>query len=193
MNNLNLKRCPWCGDDPLYQAYHDSEWGEPQHKDRRLFEMLILEGAQAGLSWITILRKRERYRAVFDRFDVHKVAMYGEDKVAELLADPGIVRNRLKIRAAITNARVFSEIQSKFKSFDRYLWAYVDGRPIQNHWRESQQVPAKTALSDAISRDLRTKGMTFVGSTIIYAYLQAVGVVNDHLVSCHRYSLLSEP
>lgn len=192
MNNLNIKRCPWCGDDPLYQAYHDSEWGEPQHKDRHLFEMLILEGAQAGLSWITILRKRERYRAVFDRFDVHKVARYGEEKVAELLADSGIVRNRLKIRAAITNARVFSEIQSKFRSFDRYLWAYVDGQPIQNHWRESRQVPAKTTLSDAISRDLRKKGMTFVGSTIIYAYLQAVGVVNDHLVSCHRYSLLSE-
>jgi len=188
---LELKRCSWCGDDRLYQKYHDLEWGKPVHNDRRLFEMLILEGAQAGLSWITILRKRENYRVAFDGFDVRKVAEYSEGKVASLLSDPGIVRNRLKVGAAIKNARAFIEIQSQQRSFDRYLWAYVDGRPIQNGWTSSSQVPAKTELSDAISRDLQKRGMSFVGSTIIYSFLQAVGVVNDHLVSCHRYASLS--
>ncbi len=161
------------------------------HQDDRLFEMLILEGAQAGLSWITILRKRDRYRAVFDGFDVPKVAAYGGEKITTLLSDPGIVRNRLKIHATVRNACAFMEIQSQFKSFDSYLWSYVNGRSVQNRWTEPHQVPAKTELSDHISRDLRKRGMTFVGSTIIYAYLQAVGVINDHLVSCYRHSALA--
>ena len=179
-------RCPWAGGDALYQAYHDTEWGVPLHDDRRLFEMLILEGAQAGLSWITILRKRDAYRKAFDGFDAAKIAKYGDAKVARLLADAGIVRNRLKIQSAVKNARSFLAIQEEFGSYDKYLWGFVDGRPVKNRWKESREVPARTELSDRISKDLKKRGMTFVGSTIIYAYLQAVGLVNDHLIDCFR-------
>lgn len=180
-------RCPWPGDDPLYLAYHDDEWGVPAHDDRHLFEMLILEGAQAGLSWLTILRKRARYREVFDRFDPAKVARYGERKVAALLADAGIVRNRLKVDAAVANARAFLEVQEEFGSFDAYLWQRSGGAPTVNHWTAMKQVPASTPASDALAKDLRARGFRFVGSTICYAYMQAVGVVNDHLVTCFRH------
>jgi DNA-3-methyladenine glycosylase I len=184
-------RCPWPGSDPLYLAYHDGEWGVPAHEDRHLFEMLILEGAQAGLSWITILRKRERYRQVFDRFDPVLVARYGERKKKQLLGDPGIVRNRLKIDAAIANARAFMDVQKEFGSFDRYLWAFVGGRPRVNAWTEMRHVPAKTAESDALSKDLQKRGFRFVGSTICYAFMQAVGLVNDHVVACYRHREVS--
>lgn len=180
-------RCPWCGDDPLYVAYHDEEWGLPCHDDRRLFEFLILEGAQAGLSWLTILRKRAAYRRAFAGFDPATVACYGETDVARLLADPGIVRNRKKIEAAIGNARAFLEIQQTYGSFDGWLWNFVDGRPIVNRWEAMAEVPAETPLSARLSRELAARGFRFVGPTICYAYLQAVGLVNDHLVSCHRH------
>ena len=185
-------RCPWCGDDPLYVAYHDQEWGVPVHEDRRLFEFLILEGAQAGLSWITILRKRENYRRAMDNFDIAAIAAYGEDEVARLLADPGIVRNRLKIRATIANARAVLAIQKEFGSFAQYLWGFVEHRPLCNHWPSLSQVPARTALSDAISKDLKKRGCSFVGSTIIYSLMQAVGMVNDHLVHCFRHQEIAE-
>jgi len=181
-------RCAWAGTDPLYVAYHDNEWGVPVHDDRKLFEMLTLEGAQAGLSWITILRKRENYRAAFDGFDPAIVAEYGDEKVATLLADAGIVRNRLKIRAAIRNARAFLAVQSELGSFDAYIWQFVNGKPIVNARRGMGDIPAKTPLSDAISTDLKKRGFTFVGSTIIYAHMQATGMVNDHVVDCHRYT-----
>jgi len=180
-------RCPWCGDDPLYVAYHDREWGVPVHDDCKLFEFLILEGAQAGLSWITILRKRENYRKAMDNFDIAAIAAYGEPEVARLLSDPGIVRNRLKIRATIANARAVLAIQKEFGSFSQYLWGFVGHRPICNHWRSLSQVPARTTLSDAISKDLKKRGCSFVGSTIIYSLMQAVGMVNDHLVDCFRH------
>ncbi|RMH20432.1 MAG: DNA-3-methyladenine glycosylase I [Acidobacteria bacterium] len=183
-------RCPWCGDDPLYVAYHDREWGVPVHDDRRLFEFLVLEGAQAGLSWLTILRKREGYRRAFDGFDPERVARYDEAQVARLLADEGIVRNRLKIRSAIRNARVFLAIQEEHGSFAGYMWRFVDGRPIRNAWRTLAEVPARTRLSDAFSQDLKQRGMSFVGSTICYAHMQAVGMVNDHLVDCFRHRQL---
>jgi DNA-3-methyladenine glycosylase I len=185
---MSITRCPWAGTDPLYVAYHDEEWGVANHDDRHLFEMLILEGAQAGLSWITILRKRHRYREVFDAFDPQKVARYGRRKVASLLGDAGIVRNRLKIDSAIGNASAFLAVQREFGSFDAYLWAFVGGRPIVNRWKTMQEVPARTPESDALSKDLRKRGFRFVGSTICYAYMQAVGLVNDHLVTCHRHS-----
>ncbi len=188
MRRKALVRCPWAGEDALYQAYHDFEWGEPVHDDRRLFEMLILEGAQAGLSWITVLKKRERYRLVFDRFDPQKIARYDERKIRRLLADPGIIRNRLKIEATVKNAVSFLQIQLEFGSFDHFLWRYVDGQPVRYRWKSVSQVPATTKLSDTISKDLRRAGMNFVGPTIVYAFLQAVGVVNDHLVGCFRYS-----
>lgn len=180
-------RCPWCGDDPLYVAYHDSEWGVPVHDDRHLFEFLILEGAQAGLSWITILRKRDNYRRAMDGFDIATVAAYGEADVARLLADSGIVRNRLKIRATINNAKAVLAIQKEFGSFAEYLWRFVNHRPLLNHWRALSQVPARTALSDAISKDLQKRGCSFVGSTIIYSLMQATGMVNDHLIDCFRH------
>jgi DNA-3-methyladenine glycosylase I len=180
-------RCAWAGTDPLYVAYHDEEWGVPVHDDRTLFEMLTLEGAQAGLSWITILRKREAYRAAFDNFDPAVVAEYGEAKVAALLADAGIVRNRLKIAATIRNARAFLAIQSELGSFDEYIWQFVDGTPIQNTWQTMGEIPARTPLSDAISKDLKKRGFTFVGSTIVYAHMQATGMVNDHITDCFRY------
>jgi DNA-3-methyladenine glycosylase I len=180
-------RCPWAGTDPLYVAYHDEEWGVPVHDDRTLFEFLILEGAQAGLSWSTILRKRDNYRRAFDNFDPAAVAAYDEAKIAALLADPGIVRNRLKINAAVRNARGFLEIQREFGRFDAYVWALVGGRSIVNAWESLSQIPAETAESRALSKDLKARGFTFVGPTIIYAFMQAGGLVNDHLVSCFRY------
>jgi DNA-3-methyladenine glycosylase I len=187
----DLQRCAWAGSDPLYLRYHDEEWGVPVHDDRRLFEMLLLEGAQAGLSWITILRKRPAYRKAFDRFDPKKVARYDARKRRALLADAGIVRNRLKIDAAITNARAFLEVREEFGSFDSYVWRFVGGQPKVNHPRTVSDVPPKSAESDALSRDLQSRGFRFVGSTICYAFMQAVGLVNDHVTSCHRYSPLA--
>jgi DNA-3-methyladenine glycosylase I len=180
-------RCPWCGDDPLYVAYHDTEWGVPVHDDGKLFEFLILEGAQAGLSWLTILRKRENYRRAFAGFDPQRVARYGEKEIAALMQDLGIVRNRLKIEGAIANAKAFLAVQEAFGSFDEYQWRFVDGKPIQNAWRSMAEVPASTAVSDAMSKDLKRRGFKFVGSTICYAHMQAVGLVNDHLVGCPRH------
>ena len=184
-------RCPWSEGDALYQAYHDQEWGVPTHDDHELFEMLILEGAQAGLSWITILKKRERYRQVFSGFDPARVARFGSRKIDRLLADAGIVRNRLKIRSAVANARAFLRVQKEFGSFDTYLWGFVDGRPVQNTWTTLAEVPARTTLSDQISTDLKRRGFGFVGSTICYAYMQAIGLVNDHLTSCFRHRALA--
>lgn len=180
-------RCAWAGDTPIYVSYHDNEWGRPVHDDNRLFEMLILEGMQAGLSWITILKKREAFREAFDGFDPEKVALYDEAKIQELLANEKIIRNRLKLNAAVTNARAFLKVQEEYGSFHQFLWAYVDGTPIQNHWERLEQVPAKTPLSDQISRDLKKLGFKFVGSTIIYAYMQSIGMVNDHITSCFVY------
>ncbi len=182
-----LSRCHWCGTDPLYVAYHDAEWGAAVHEENALFEFLILEGAQAGLSWITILRKRENYRAAFDGFDPAKVARYDDAKIAALLADPGIVRNRLKVNAAVINARAFLSVQQEFGSFDAYLWRAVDGKTIVNRWRTPAELPAKTPLSDALSKDLARRGFKFVGSTICYSLMQAVGLVNDHLEDCFRH------
>ena len=181
-------RCPWCGDDPLYQAYHDSEWGVPNHDDRHLFEMLILEGAQAGLSWLTILRKRENYRRAFDSFDVERIADYSQGDVQRLLTDPGIVRNRLKIASAIKNAQGVLDIQKEFTTLDAYLWRFVDGTPRQNQWHSMAEVPARTEQSDTMSKDLKRRGFNFVGTTICYAFMQAVGMVNDHIVDCFRHA-----
>jgi DNA-3-methyladenine glycosylase I len=181
------KRCAWSGNDPLLVAYHDVEWGVPLHDDRALFEFLVLEGAQAGLSWITILRKRDAYRRAFDRFDPRKVARYDQRKVAELLADAGIVRNRAKVASAIRNAKAFLEVQAEFGSFDAYQWRFVDGRPVQNRRRAVREIPPRTAQSDAMSKDLQSRGFNFVGSTILYAHMQAVGMVNDHVVDCFRH------
>ncbi len=180
-------RCHWPGDDPLYCRYHDREWGVPVHNDRRLFEFLVLEGAQAGLSWITILRKRQAYRDAFDRFDFNKVARYGQRDVRRLLNNAGIVRNRLKVQAAISNARAFISVREEFGTFDRYIWRFVDGKPLQNRWIRPGQVPAHSAVSDALSKDLKQRGFKFVGTTIMYAHMQATGMVNDHLVRCFRY------
>jgi DNA-3-methyladenine glycosylase I len=177
-------RCGWAGKDPLYVAYHDAEWGVPVHDDRRLFEMLVLEGAQAGLSWITILRKRERYRDVFAGFDAKKVARFDRRKIATLLADPGIVRNRAKVEGTVKSARAFLDVVREHGSFDRYVWAFVGGKQIRNSWRSLPHVPAETEESRALSRDLKRRGFTFVGPTICYAFMQAVGMVNDHLDGC---------
>ena len=181
-------RCPWCGDDPVYVRYHDEEWGVPLHDDRRLFEMLILEGAQAGLSWITILRKRDAYRKAFDRFDARKIARYDQKKIGALLANPGIVRNRLKVQGTVKNAKAFLAVQKEFGSFDTYLWAFVGGAPKVNRPRTTKHIRPTTAESDALSRDLKKRGFTFVGSTICYAFMQAVGMVNDHLATCRSTS-----
>ena len=181
-------RCDWCGPDPLYVAYHDNEWGVPLHDDRRLFEMLLLEGAQAGLNWLTILRKREEYRRAFHGFDVERVAAYSEAEVQRLLADPGIVRNRLKIEAAIRNARGILSVRKAFGSFDSFVWSYVDYRPRQNAWKTLADLPARTEISERMSRDLKKRGFNFVGPTICYAFMQAVGMVNDHTVDCFRYN-----
>jgi DNA-3-methyladenine glycosylase I len=180
-------RCPWCGDNFLYVDYHDREWGVPVRDDRRLFEFLILEGAQAGLSWLTILRKREAYRRAFAGFDPVEIASWGGEAVARLMADPGIVRNRLKIEAAIGNARAFLDVQQTFGSFADYIWRFVDGRPIQGASRSIAEVPATTPLAETISRDLKQRGFRFVGPTIVYAHMQATGMVNDHLVGCFRH------
>ena len=183
----NRLRCPWAGTDPLYLAYHDDEWGVPVHNDRTLFEFLVLEGAQAGLSWLTILRKRDAYRRAFDGFDPAAVAAYDEARLATLLADPGIVRNRLKLRAAVANAQGFRRIQDEFGSFDAYAWAFAGGQPIVNTWQRQSDVPAETTESRAFSKDLKRRGFSFVGPTILYAYMQAVGMANDHLLTCFRH------
>jgi DNA-3-methyladenine glycosylase I len=181
------KRCEWCGGDLLYIAYHDEEWGVPVHDDRLLFEFLVLEGAQAGLSWLTILRKRENYRKAFDAFECERVAKYTGHDVTRLLSDSGIVRNRLKIESTIKNARTVLEIQNEWGSLDAYLWRYVDGIPKQNMWKSMAELPAKTETSDMMSKDLKKRGFNFVGSTICYAFMQAVGMVNDHTTDCFRY------
>lgn len=181
------KRCSWSGTDPLYVSYHDEQWGVPVHDDPVLFEFLVLEGAQAGLSWITILRKRDAYRRAFDGFDPRKVARYDGRKVAALLADAGIVRNRAKIASAIKNAKAFLDVQKEFGSFDAYQWRFVDGRPVQNRRRTVRDIPPRSPLSDSMSKDLKARGFTFVGSTIVYAHMQAVGMVNDHVVDCFRH------
>lgn len=180
-------RCAWARGDPLYIDYHDTEWGVPQHDDRKLFEFLILEGAQAGLSWLTILRKRENYREAFNNFDAGKVAAYDTKKLAELLSDKGIVRNRLKIEATIQNARAFLALQKEFGSFDAYIWQFVGGKPRKNVWKTTGEIPPKTAESNAMSKDLIKRGFKFVGATICYAFMQATGMVNDHTVDCFRY------
>ena len=185
-----IKRCWWCGDDELYRRYHDEEWGVPVHDERDLFEFLCLEGAQAGLSWITILRKRDNYRRAFDKFDAHKIARYSDKKVEALLQDPGIVRNRLKVNGFVKNARACLELREQGSTLDEYLWDFVDGRPLQNHRKTSKQVPATTTISDAMSKDLKKRGFTFVGSTICYAFMQAAGLVNDHVVDCFRHQEL---
>ncbi len=182
------KRCEWCGHDPLYVAYHDDEWGVPVHEDWRLFEFLVLEGAQAGLSWLTILKKRENYRKAFDAFDFERVAKYGEQDIARLLQDAGIVRNRLKIEAAVRNARGVLAIREEYGTLDAFLWRYVDGAPVQNRWKRLAELPAKTAASDQMSRDLKKRGFNFVGSTICHAFMQAVGMVNDHTTDCFRHT-----
>lgn len=186
-----MNRCQWVGTDPLYITYHDEEWGVPEHEDRKLFEMLILEGTQAGLSWSTILNKRENYRRAFDGFDPEKIARYGEDKINQLLQDPGIVRNRLKVNASVQNSRSFLEIQDEFGSFDAYIWEFVGGKPILNAWEALNQIPAQTPRSVAMSKGLKKRGFQFVGPTICYAFMQAVGMVNDHTVDCFRYAELT--
>ncbi|WP_343231712.1 DNA-3-methyladenine glycosylase I [Tissierella simiarum] len=180
-------RCKWVTDDPVYIEYHDKEWGVPVHDDRQLFEFLILEGAQAGLSWITILKKRENYRKAFDNFDPEKVALYDEEKVQELMMNEGIIRNRRKIEASIINAKAFLKIKEEFGSFDKYIWQFVGGKPIKNSWNNIAEVPASTKESDEMSKDLKKRGFKFVGSKICYAYMQAVGMVNDHTIDCFRY------
>lgn len=180
-------RCPWAGNTPIYVDYHDNEWGRPVHDDRKLFEMLILEGMQAGLAWITVLNKREAFREAFDGFDPHKVALYGDAKVQALMANAGIIRNHLKMHAAINNAKVFLEVAERHGSFNAFIWSYVGNTPITGHWDKLEDVPATTPLSDRISKDLKKMGFRFVGSTTIYAFMQAIGMVNDHLTSCFVY------
>ncbi len=182
-----IKRCPWPSDDPLMIAYHDTEWGVPMHDDRMLFEFLVLEGMQAGLSWSTILKKRENFRRAFDGFNPESVAAYSASDLKRLLADPGIIRNRLKIEAAVTNARMYLQVQSEYGSFDNYIWRFVSGRPINHRFRSIAEIPPTTEESDLISKDLKQRGFKFVGSTIVYAHMQATGMVNDHLTTCFRY------
>lgn len=182
-----MKRCSWATKTEIEQDYHDNEWGKPLYDDQKLFEFLILEGAQAGLSWLTVLQKREHYRKVFDNFDADKIAKYDETKVEALLQDKGIIRNRLKVNAAITNAKAFLKVQEDFGCFSEYIWSFVGGKPIQNQWETAADVPATTDISDKMSKDLKKKGFKFVGSTICYAYMQATGMVNDHTVDCFRY------
>jgi len=189
---MEHERCQWCGDDPLYVAYHDDDWGVPVADDVRLFEMLILEGAQAGLSWLTILKKRQGYRRAFADFDADKVARFTPKRIEELLANPEIVRNRLKVESAVRNARVVLDIREAYGSLSEFLWRYVDGAPIQNAWESMEALPAKTARSDAMSKDLKKLGCNFVGSTICYAFMQSVGMVNDHVTSCFRYEMVKK-
>ena len=189
---MNKNRCAWAGNDALYQSYHDTEWGVPLHDDRRLFEFLVLEGAQAGLSWITILRKRDNYRSAFDGFDAARIAAYDANKIESLLQNPGIVRNRLKIEATVINARRFREVQERYGSFDTFVWQFVGGKPRQNHWRGLAEVPSSTPESDAMSKELKRRGFKFVGTTICYAHMQATGMVNDHTTDCFRHRELAE-
>ncbi|MBK9167393.1 MAG: DNA-3-methyladenine glycosylase I [Bryobacterales bacterium] len=185
---MPVERCPWCGTDPLYVSYHDEEWGVPLHDDRALFELLVLEGAQAGLSWYTVLRKREHYRKVFDNFDAAKIARYSSERIERLLADPGIVRNRAKVTGTVASAKAFLAVAAESGSFNRFVWQFTGGRTIHNTWRTLGEVPAETAESRAMSKELRRQGFTFVGPTICYAFMQAAGMVNDHLVSCFRHA-----
>ncbi len=185
---MKKQRCSWCGDDPLYVAYHDNEWGVPAYDERKLYEFLLLETFQAGLSWITVLRKRENFRKAFDNFDYHKIANYSEEKIASLLQDAGIIRNKLKVNSAVTNAQAFLKIQKEMGSFKNYIWSFVDGKPIKNKFKELKDFPANTPLSDTISKDLKKRGFKFVGSTVVYAHMQATGMVNDHVESCFRYN-----
>ena len=187
---MNKKRCSWSGNDPLYMSYHDEEWGVPVYDDDKLFEFLILETFQAGLSWITILRKRENFRKAFDNFDYQKIASYDENKFDELINDKGIIRNKLKIKATISNAISFIEIQREFESFSKYIWGFVDHKPINNKWKSLNEIPATTELSDKLSKDLKKRGFKFVGPTVIYAHMQATGMVNDHVIDCFRYNEL---
>lgn len=180
-------RCEWCAGDETYKKYHDEEWGEEEHDDRMLFELITLEGAQAGLSWITILKRREGYRKAFDNFDVKKIIKYDEEKIQELILNPQIIRNKLKIRSVVKNAKVFIEIQKEFGSFDKYIWKFVNYKQIKNKFETIKDLPAKTKLSDEISKDLKERGMTFIGSTIMYAYMQSIGMVNDHTKNCFKY------
>ncbi len=182
-----MNRCSWCGNDELYVKYHDEEWGVPVHDEKKHFEFLVLESAQAGLSWLTVLKKRENYRKAYDEFDVDKVSQYDDKKVEELLQNEGIIRNRKKIEASVNNARCFIEIQSEFGSFDKYIWAFVNNRPIVNSWNNISEVPATSELSDKVSKDLKKRGFKFLGSTIIYAHLQATGIINDHLTYCFKH------
>jgi DNA-3-methyladenine glycosylase I len=183
-----MNRCSWCGDDPLYVKYHDEEWGVPVHSDEKHFEFLVLESAQAGLSWITVLRKRENYRIAYDDFDFNKVAQYDDEKIVELLQNAGIIRNKLKIAASINNAKMFLKVQEEFGSFDNYIWAFVGNIPVINHWENTANVPATSDLSDRVSKDFKKRGFKFLGSTITYTHLQATGIINDHISSCFRYS-----
>ena len=185
---MDKVRCNWCGNDPLYMEYHDTEWGVPVSDDQKLFEFLILETFQAGLSWITILRKRENFKKAFNDFDYKKIANYTDEKVLELMNDKGIIRNKLKIKAAVTNAQNFMKIQEEFGSFSKYIWKFTNGKPIKNAWKTLKELPATTALSDTISKDLKKRGFKFVGSTVVYAHMQATGMVNDHITTCFRYN-----
>ncbi|MDW7739687.1 MAG: DNA-3-methyladenine glycosylase I [Bacillota bacterium] len=185
-----MLRCPWCGDDPLYVKYHDEEWGVPVYSDQRHFEFLVLESAQAGLSWLTILRRREDYRRIYEDFDPFKVARFDDTKIEEMMQDKRIIRNRLKIESSINNARRYLEVCDMFGSFSNYLWNFVDGKPLIGHWEDISEIPAQTSLSEQMSRDLKKRGFKFIGPTIIYSHLQATGLINDHLVSCFRYQEL---
>jgi DNA-3-methyladenine glycosylase I len=185
-----MKRCPWCEINELYIKYHDEEWGVPVHDDKKHFEFLILEGVQAGLSWLTILKKRDNYRKTYDNFDPVKIATYDEKKIDKLMKNPGIIKNLRKIEASINNAKRFLEVQEEFGSFDNYIWSFVNNKPVINSWKKDSEIPSKTELSDKISNDLKKKGFKFVGSTIIYAHMQAIGIVNDHIVNCFRYKKL---
>jgi DNA-3-methyladenine glycosylase I len=192
MTNDAKNRCGWCGVDPLYVRYHDREWGVPVRNDKKLFEFLVLEGAQAGLSWITILRKRDAYRRAFDEFDPERVARFDAQRVRKLLGDPGIVRNKLKVESAVKNARAFLAVQEEFGSFSKYQWQFVEGEPIVGRFRTLKEIPPRTSISDAFSKDMKRRGFSFVGSTILYAHMQAVGMVNDHLVACFRHAELRD-
>lgn len=184
-------RCEWAGNDPLYQNYHDLEWGVPTHDDQKLFEMLTLEGAQAGLSWITILRKRENYREAFDNFDPNKISLYNENKFQELMNNAGIVRNKLKIRSAISNAKLFLDIQKEYGSFDKFIWGFVNQEPIKNSWKKISEIPAQTPESEVLSKNLKKRGFKFVGPTICYALMQSIGMVNDHTTNCFRWRIIN--
>jgi len=187
---LTKTRCAWAGDDPVYQQYHDLEWGVPVHSDKKLFEFLILEGMQAGLSWITVLKKRDAFREAFDAFDFNKVANYSQAKIDELLQNPGIIRNKLKIHAAVNNARAFLQVREEFGTFNKYIWGFVDNVPLQNAWPSLQELPASTTLAETISKDLKKRGFSFVGPTIVYSHMQATGMVNDHTTDCFRHRAL---